>query len=109
MSRSPCNHSTILVRFLQSILCTLSAASLCESARKSFQRNRLEVINTEDQIIMEEEVQKRQPDATFIQEIDGRPYHVRVFFPEGTAATLQEKTEQMLRMEMMRIADEGAG
>ena len=51
----------------------------------------------------------RSPDATFIQEIDGRPYHVRVFFPEGTAATLQEKIEQMLRMEMMRTADEGAG
>lgn len=63
----------------------------------------------EDQIIIEEEAKEHQPDATFIQEIDGRPYHVRVFFPEGTAATLQEKIEQMLHMEMMRVADEGAG
>ncbi len=67
------------------------------------------MINTEDQITIQEEVQERQPNATFTQEIDGRPYHVRVFFPEGTAATLQEKIEQMLRMEMMRVADEGAG
>ena len=66
-------------------------------------------MNTVSQIVIQEEAQERQPDATFTQEIDGRPYHVRVFFPEGTAATLQEKIEQMLRMEMMRIADEGAG
>ena len=109
MSRSPCNHSTILVRFLQSILCTLSAESLCEPVREPIQRNRLEVMNTEDQIIIQAEPPEHQPDATFTQEIDGRPYHVRVFFPEGPAATLQEKIEQMLRMEMMRIADEGTG
>ena len=60
-------------------------------------------------IIAVDEPQEHQPDATFSQEIDGRPYHVRVFFPEGTAATLQEKVEQLLRMEMMRIAYEGAG
>ena len=66
-------------------------------------------MNTENQIIIQEEAQERQPVATFTQGIDGRPYHVRVFFPEGTTATLQEKIEQMLRMEMMRIADEGAG
>lgn len=66
-------------------------------------------MNTEDQIIKREEAQKPRPDATFTQEIDGRPYHVRVFFPEGTAATLQEKIEQLLRMEMIKIADEGAG
>ena len=70
---------------------------------------RLEVMNTENQIIIQEDAQERQPDATFTQEIDGRPYRVRVFFPEGTAATLQEKIEQMLHMEMMRVADEGAG
>ena len=78
-------------------------------SRKPIHRNRLEVMNTENQIIIQEEARERQPDATFTQEIDGRPYHVRVFFPEGTAATLQEKVEQMLCMEMMRVADEGAG
>ena len=78
-------------------------------SRKPIQRNRLEVMNTEDQIIIREEAQKPQPDATFTQEIDGRSYHVRVFFPEGTAAALQEKIEQLLRMEMMKITDEGAG
>ena len=78
-------------------------------SRKPIHRNRLEVMNTENQIIIQEEAQERQPVATFTQGIDGRPYHVRVFFPEGTTATLQEKIKQMLRMEMMRIADEGAG
>ena len=78
-------------------------------SRKPIHRNRLEVMNTENQIIIQEKAQERQPVATFTQEIDGRPYHVRVFFPEGTTATLQEKIKQMLRMEMMRIADEGAG
>ena len=66
-------------------------------------------MNTEDQIIIQAEPPEHQPDATFTQEIDGRPYHVRVFFPEGPAATLQEKIEQMLCMKMMRIADEGTG
>ena len=66
-------------------------------------------MNTISQIVIQDEAQERQPDATFTQEIDGRPYHVRVFFPEGTAATLKEKIEQILRMEMMRIANEGAG
>ena len=78
-------------------------------SRKPIHRNRLEVMNTEDQIIIQAEPPEHQPDSTFTQEIDGRPYHVRVFFPEGTAATLQEKIEQLLRMEMMKIADEGAG
>ena len=66
-------------------------------------------MNTEDQIIIQAEPPEHQPDATFTQEIDGRPYHVRVFFPEGPAATLQEKIKQMLCMKMMRIADEGTG
>ncbi len=48
-------------------------------SRKPIQRNRLEVMNTEDQIIIREEAQKPQPDATFTQVIDGRPYLVRVF------------------------------
>ena len=73
------------------------------------QRNRSEVMNTEDQIIIEEEAKERQPDATFTQEIDGRPYHIQVFFPEGMAVTFQEKIELMLRAEMVRIADVGAG
>ena len=87
----------------------LYSESVLQISRKPIQRNRLEAMNIEDQIIIEEEAQERQSDATFTQEIDGRPYHVRVFFPEGTAGTLQEKIEQLLRMEMMKIADEGAG
>ena len=48
-----------------------------------------------------------QPDATYIQEIDGRPYRVRLFFPEDGAETLQEKVERLLQAEMTKIANEG--
>lgn len=47
----------------------------------------------EEKMIVENEEQERQPDAAFTQEVEDRPYHVRVFFPEGCAATLQEKIE----------------
>ena len=48
----------------------LYSESVLQISRKPIQRNRLEAMNIEDQIIIEEEAQERQPDATFIQEID---------------------------------------
>ncbi len=77
-------------------------------SRKPIHRNRLEVMNTENKIIIQEEARERQPDAAFTQEIDGRPYHVRVYFPEVSAATLQEKVEHLLRAEISTIADKGS-
>ncbi len=49
----------------------------------------------------------RQPDTTYVQEIDGRPYQIRLFFPEDGAETLQEKVERLLQAEMTKIANEG--
>ena len=51
----------------------LYSESVLQISRKPIQRNRLEAMNIEDQIIIEEEAQDRQSDATFTQEIDGRP------------------------------------
>lgn len=51
----------------------LYSESVLQISRKPIQRNRLEAMNIEDQIIIEEEAQERQSDATFTQEIDGRP------------------------------------
>lgn len=41
-------------------------------------------------------------DATATKTIDGRLFSIRVFFPEGSAETIQEKIERMLHSDIVK-------
>lgn len=44
----------------------------------------------------------RQPAAAYSRMIDGKMFIVRVFFPCGPAETMQEKTERMLKADILK-------
>ena len=48
------------------------------------------------------ENEMQQPAASYSRMIDGKMFVVRVFFPHGPAETMQEKTERMLKMDILK-------
>ena len=56
----------------------------------------------EDDLKETTEIEVQQPAASYSRMIDGKMFTVRVFFSCGVAETMQEKTERMLKADILK-------
>ncbi len=56
----------------------------------------------ENNVIENKENEAEKAYITATKTIDGRLFSIRVFFPEGSAETMQEKIERMLHSDIVK-------